>query len=330
MPNQGLATVMNTMIQVSLARAFYAIASLGIADKLAKKPMTLKELAKTTHTYPDHLGRLMRAVSAFGFFAIDHENRYTMTEAAKVFLADDEDTILDWILFAGSHWNILDYSVEVISEGTTGSELAYGKRLYDKLAENPSLESTFFRGMGHWTRRQAKQIVRSYNFSGLPNICDVGGGSGWLLFEILNRYPEANGTLFDRENMIKRAEEHVPSADVGARCSFVSGDFFKDVPIDRDAYMLKTILRDWNDENCATILRNCRDAMVSESRVLIVDAIAKERRTLLLDLQLMFLIGGKARTHEEYESLLDDCGLYIHHIYPVGITELQIIDARRR
>lgn len=41
----------------------------------------------------------------------------------------------------------------------------------------------------------------------------------------------------------------------------VAGDFFESVPEGGDAYVLKDIVHDWDDDRAIAILRNCRRVM---------------------------------------------------------------------
>ncbi|MFG3530090.1 methyltransferase [Streptomyces sp. NPDC047917] len=59
---------------------------------------------------------------------------------------------------------------------------------------------------------------------------------------------------------------------MAGRWSLSRGDFFSSVPAG-DFCLLKRILHDWDDDESATILRNCRQAMAPGGRVLVIDAV---------------------------------------------------------
>jgi hypothetical protein len=63
---------------------------------------------------------------------------------------------------------------------------------------------------------------------------------------------------------------------VSNRCRRERGDFFQAVPAGGDAYLLKHIIHDWNDEQCITILQNCRQAMNPGGKVLVVEMVLPE------------------------------------------------------
>ena len=113
------------------------------------------------------------------------------------------------------------------------------------------------------------------------------------------------------------------------RCEFVAGDFFASVPAGGDAYMLSHILHDWEDEQAATILQRCRQAMQPGGKVLVVETLIPEGNEFspgkLFDLEMMVLVGGLERTEDEYRRLFAAAGFdlsrIIHTTAPESIIE---------
>src|SRR5262249_61189573 len=93
----------------------------------------------------------------------------------------------------------------------------------------------------------------SVAWRGDEHIVDVGGGNGSLLVALLERHPGMHGTVFDLPETVR------DESAFGERCTFVAGDFFERVP-PGDAYVLSTILHDWDDERAGAILRTVRAA----------------------------------------------------------------------
>jgi hypothetical protein len=56
----------------------------------------------------------------------------------------------------------------------------------------------------------------------------------------------------------------------------VAGDFSEAVPHGADAYLLRWIVNDWDDEAAIKILTDCRTAMVSAGKVLLVETVIPE------------------------------------------------------
>ena len=97
------------------------------------------------------------------------------------------------------------------------------------------------------------------------------------------------------------------------RCELAAADFFKSVPEGGDVYVLAQILHDWPDHDALGILRVCAAAMApapgcsSSSRCF--PAVAP-RNVLpaLMDVNMLIMLGGKERTGDEYEALLETSG----------------------
>ena len=73
--------------------------------------------------------------------------------------------------------------------------------------------------------------------------------------------------------MVERARAGIERAGLSDRCQTVGGSFLERVPDGADAYLLRHILHNWNDEHSLTILERVHEAMGEEAKLLIVDRI---------------------------------------------------------
>lgn len=105
----------------------------------------------------------------------------------------------------------------------------------------------------------------------------IGGGNGALLIGILNENPGLRGVVFDLPSAAERAKRRISESKLAERCQAIGGDFFKEVPSGGDAYLLKHVIHDWNDERALTILKSCHRAMGANGRLLIVEGIYPPR-----------------------------------------------------
>jgi hypothetical protein len=175
-------------------------------------------------------------------------------------------------------------------------------------------------------------VARSYAFGKLERIVDVGGAQGHLLATILRSYVRLRGVLFDQPQVIGEALKagFVTSPDVNSRCEVAGGDFFESVPAGADAYLMKYIIHDWDDERCVRLLRNCRAAMPANGRVLVVDHVVAPGNRFdwgkLLDINMMVMLGSKERTKEEFRQLFSRAGLRLKRVIRTG-TPLSILEA---
>ena len=121
-------------------------------------------------------------------------------------------------------------------------------------------------------------------------IVEVGGGFGVTLTAILKSYAGINGTLFDRPEVTRAAQDRLDDAGVAARCEIVPGDAFDAVPRGGDLYLLSRVIHDWHDEKAVRILRSCRAAMSDDAMLVVIEAVIADRASdqtaaVLMDLR---------------------------------------------
>jgi hypothetical protein len=173
-------------------------------------------------------------------------------------------------------------------------------------------------------------LFNSTDFSGISHLCDVGGGHGSTLCHLLVKYPHLQGTVLDLPSVL--AEKSLLWADklgVEDRCTYVPGDMFQAVP-PADAYMVKRVIHDWNDQECHQILATMHRAAPQQGRVLIMEQVVPgpdaPHFSKLFDIHMMIGVTGRERTEEEYAGLLEGAGWkYRETWYPtskmLGVVE---------
>jgi hypothetical protein len=207
--------------------------------------------------------------------------------------------------------------LHTVRTGETAFDSVYGAPLFEYYATNPEVEASAAARMLARSLPVAREFAASDVVRRTRTLVDVGGGAGTLVAEVLRRHPEIAGVLLERPGMLELAKHHLSEQGVADRCEFVEGDFFSSVPAGGDVYVLKSVLHDWDDEQCVAILRSCRAAMADAARLVIVELILPERMTpggpmlsaALLDLIMLAYAGGRERTEEEFTQLLDQANL---------------------
>ena len=125
-------------------------------------------------------------------------------------------------------------------------------------------------------------------------------------------------------HVIEGAKENEQIKAAGSRCELATGDFFVDVPAGADAYIMKHIIHDWDDERALQILRNIKRVMKPGGRVLLVEAVITPANEhdfgKLLDIEMLVSPGGKERTAAEYGELFARAGLSLTRIVPTEIA----------
>jgi hypothetical protein len=223
-----------------------------------------------------------------------------------------------------------EHFTECLRTGGDGVSEAYGKQIWEVLAERPGQCETFQRAMTNSTSVAADAIVEAYDFSGITRLADVGGGHGLLLAAILRRYPKMQGVLFDRPEVVGSVPKD-QFAGCEGRIAIEAGSFFERVPDGGDAYIMKHIIHDWSDEHCRTILSLMREKLPKDGRVLVCEMVVSDEPgptpAKMLDIEMLVMtVGGRERTPEEFRELFASCGLRLSRIVPTG-RPISVIEA---
>jgi ubiquinone/menaquinone biosynthesis C-methylase UbiE len=317
-----------------ISQAVYAAAKFGIADHLKDGPKTVGELAAATSTNPDALYRLLRALASVGIFAEGESRRFSLTPLAEPLRADVVGSKRALALMSGDEmfraWAEIDYSLRT---GKTAFDKVFGKPVFDYLGEHPDKARIFDAAMVGIHGRESNAVLDAYDFSGVGVLADVGGGNGSQIAEILKKHDRMKGILFDLPHVIERAKERMQASGLRDRCRLVSGSFFDAVPEGADAYFLRHIIHDWDEDKCLTILRNCHRAMRPESKLLVVESVIPPGNGpfpgKFLDLAMLLIPGGKERTENEYRSLFERAGFELTRIVPTE-AGVSIVEGKKR
>jgi orsellinic acid C2-O-methyltransferase len=312
------------------ARVVSAAAELGLADLLADGPRTSEELAAEAGLHAPSVRRLLRLLAVLGVVAQTEADRFELTELGSTLRSDVPESVRSFLTMLCDDWSWQSWGdlVESLRTGEIAVDRVMGMPLFDYLGQHPEKGALFNKAMSDMTRTVAPGVVAGYDFSPFETVVDVGGGNGTLLARILEAAPATRGVLFDLPKVLDDAAPVLEAAGVADRCELVGGDFFESVPEGGDAYLMKMVLHDWDDEKAVTILRNCRKAVVPDGKVLVVERIVPEIvtpasiETLILDVFMLVALGGRERTAAEYGELLAQADLELTRVTepltPVG------------
>ena len=312
--------VLTQMLLGSLAsQALYVAAKLGIADLLVDGPKPVNELATATETDAPSLYRVLRALASMGVFEEADNQVFALTPTAETLRSDVPNSLRDVTIFWGEdwHWEVWGKTLSSVKTGKSAWAQIHGEEVFDYFAKNQEAARIFDRAMSSFSSVATKAVVEAYDFSGIGTLVDIAGGHGRLLNGVLEANPSMRGVLFDLEHVIESARQTTTVSD---RCEYATGDFFASVPAGGDAYMMKHIIHDWDDERAITILKNIKDAMNPGGRVLVVESVIADGNGQdfgkLLDIEMLVSPGGKERTAAEYEDLFRRAGLRLTRIVP--------------
>jgi hypothetical protein len=310
-----------------MSQAIYVAAQLGIADHLAEGPRTADELARSTGTHAPSLRRLLRALTTIGLCRERDDMSFELTPLGSLLQTKSPASLRHWAIYWGGHlWRVWGHLIDSIKTGESGRKSVTGTEGFQHLEQDPALAAIFHRAMAELTHLSAQEVVRSYNFLGISRVVDVGGGCGELLSAILKTNSAARGVLFELPHVIEDAKRHLAEVGLADQCEFVAGSFFESVPRGGEVYLLKSILHDWDDDQCRMILQNCRRAMTDGGRLLLIERIMPaqlessgvHQSMVRSDLHMLVALAGRERTEVEFHSLLNSAGLQMVRILPAG------------
>ena len=322
--SQDFGQILKLIRGYRISQAIYVAAELGIPDLMAAGPKHCDELATTTNTHAPTLYRMLRFLAGVGLFNEVGPREFELTQLGSTLRSDVPGSVRPAVglWMCESHWRSWSHLLHSVRTGETAFNHAHGLGVFDYLRENADVSAVFNAAMTSSSARSGSGIVERYDFSSVRKIVDVGGGHGFLLAAILRSNPTMRGILYDLPDVVAGAIQILEDTGVRDRCEVASGSFFDSVPPGADAYILKQIIHDWDDDRAAAILRKCRAAMTSEGKVLLIERqIAPDHReamrVLHLDLEMLVNVAGKERTDTEYQSLFERAGFRLTRIVPL-------------
>ena len=334
--NDPMATMLQLLFGKHISYSVSSVARLGVPDHMNSKPVHVDDLAAKVQAHPDRLYRIMRMLSSVGVFEEHADRRFTLTPVGDLLKTDAPGTLRDVAMMWGSQWSTRGFGhlTDAIRTGSDGITLGYGKHLFELLPHWPEDSAESNRAMVSLSSVVGSAVARAYNFSGISRLCDVGGGYGRLLTSIMDAYVDLRGVLFDLPHVIREAQSQPGLENFRSRLDFEAGSFLESVPPGCDAYILKHIIHDWDDDRACRILELIRQRLGADGRILLCEAIISEDAApspaKMLDIEMLALTpGGRERTVSEFEELFRRAGLRLHAIVP-NESPLSVIEARPR
>jgi len=147
-------------------------------------------------------------------------------------------------------------------------------------------------------------------------LIDVGGSYGHDLEQFNSKHPHIPGRL-----ILQDQPEIISQVKPSARIEPMVHDFLTPQPIQgARAYYMHSILHDWNDDDCRTILGQLKPALEpGYSKILIQEMVVPDMgahwQLTSLDWELLTHLGGRERTESEWRNLIESAGLKVSGIY---------------
>jgi len=300
-----------------------------IFDTIASSPKTTSQIALESSTHLDITHRCLLTASSLGFVTLTPELTWKLTDEGSQLTVDHPSHLRDMFLLetCAVHQNLWMNFRHTLKTGESSVKATYPIGEYFELFKMvPSHVQTFQNAMGGYSFKDWKDLVTlDCVFPSEGTIADIGGGDGYLIKNVLSNHPNLKGILFDLPQACSIFKE---DPALSSRLTVHPGDFFHSVPT-ADAYIVKHILHDWDDERCVKILTNIRKASLEKlSPLFIIEWIIKpgpfEIETRLMDLHMATVQKAFQRNMEQWHKLFKRCGYKLEKHYQSDGSALDV------
>ncbi|MFE9840269.1 methyltransferase [Streptomyces goshikiensis] len=310
------------------AHTLRAAIDLRIVELMGGGETSATDLARKAGTHPQATLRLLRALAGLRLLRESAPGTFSVTPAGALLDPGAPGSMASLVTSSAFMERIMqpgwEYLTDSVRTGDTSFEKAFGKDFFSYLKDNPERYAGFNEAMSQATRATAAVLPGAFDFGRFAAVADVGGGDGTLLAAVLREHTALKGILYDTADGLAQASETLRRDGLTERCALVPGDFFASVPEGADVYLIKSILHDWPDDRCVTILRHCREVLPADGRVLIVEPVLSEAvdpetvGLYLGDLNMLVNWGGRERTRAEFDEVCHRAGLAVVSVTRLG------------
>jgi SAM-dependent methyltransferase len=181
-------------------------------------------------------------------------------------------------------------------------------------------------------------IERSYDFSQVRRILDVGGGDATIACALVKRHPALHSTVFNLPKAAALGRANVAAQGLGERVEIFVGDFFKDPLPQRgfDLVMFSRVLADWSPEVCRMLLTKAHAALAPDGWLLVAEPFRDQNPDLSIAWEHSYLpyddFGAYVyKTTDSYKELFTEAGFSDIHEFPRDDRSIHgVLTARRR
>ena len=314
------------------AALVFTAVTLGLPDRLSAGPLAAEELARDLSLSAPHLHRFLRGLATLSLCEELPHGRFALTAAGRSLASGAESSLREKVLVVlGQYWLPWLELLHCLETGAPSFPNIFEMPVAEWRRLNPEQGALFQRYLAKEELAQANSIIETLEVSEVNTVASIGGGYGALLVAILWAHPHLEAVLFDEQQTVEAAKPLLQIFRVAERVHCVGGDVLHDIPVTAEVYVLKNVLQQFDDEQAGAILRNCRDAMPPSAKLLIIERLLLELASddpaaIMLDLHMMAITGGRARSLQQFEALIGEAGLAVSKVTPTS-SGLAIIEA---
>ncbi|MET8830528.1 methyltransferase [Streptomyces sp. NPDC004610] len=321
------------------SQALHAFGELGLANALLDGPLPVADLAAATGTDPDALTRLLRFLSALDVVAYDDAQVFALTPLGAT-LADGPGSVRALARFwMDTHYHPFSDLVTTVRTGEPAFQAHFGQTIGAWLDAHPEHLTSLIGAMSDVALSIKVDVLAGYALPPGEIVADIGGADGTVLAGLLDRpdqgrrgAPRRRGIVLDVPAAVAPATARLAALGLADRVEAVGGNFFEEVPA-ADVYILSTVLHDWDDDQCATLLGTIAKAARPRAHLVVVEAVLPDtdasHPAKFNDLAMLGVGTGRERSRAEYGRLLGAAGFTETRLIPgPSYNPFSILEAR--
>jgi hypothetical protein len=317
-----------------VSQALHVAALLAVADYLKDGPKSADVLARACDAHPRSLYRLLRALAAIGVFHENDDKEFSLTPVGLCLTSDAVGTRRNWAQYTGGpgNWHAWGNLLHGVKTGEGAYPITHGMDAWSYRQQHLEEQAVFDSAMTGNSLAHARAVLEAYDFKKFSRIVDIGGGQGLLLREVLLACPASHGVLFDQPQVVE-STTLTTTPGLENRVVTVPGSFFDAIPTGCDAYVMKFILHDWDDDKATEILRSCSRSMSPTATLVVIERVIGPPNQIpeakFSDLNMLVTHGALERTREEFVELFAKGGFRLDRVIPTR-SPLSVIVGRVR
>lgn len=303
-----------------------ALVELDLPALVAARPADVGSLARSAGLDVTTLARILGAAEALGAVTRQVNGQYRLTPLGEGLRTGMPGSFAGRVLLWTSPWLMGSWQqlAESARDGRAPFRSAHGVDVWDFFTDHPGEEAILDSAMSETAPAWGVALADAVELPPTGVVVDVGGGSGELVYALVERRPGLRGVVADRPEMTGAVATRLrgrPSAD---RVTVAPTDFFESVPPDADVYVLARVLHNWDDAHALRLLRTCRAAMAPDSVLFVLEqlmpASGMDVEAHVTDLNMWVMYGGHERTEAALTGLLRQAGFTVDGVTRAGAT----------
>ncbi len=314
-----------------VSKSLGVVCELDIAEIIGSGTKHIDEIAKESSVDPASLYRLLRALASEGVFKEVQDHVFSNTKkSASLIPGEGSMKYMIQHQLNTDNWAVVNELKYSVTTGKSAVQKLFGEGIFEHIGKDPEKNALYNKAMINTSDLTGQAILGAYNFSGIRHLVDVGGGKGKLIASIIAKYPQMEATLLDLPHVVADAEKLFEEFGVAKRVKVEAGSFFDIMPNGGDAYIMKNILHNFDDESSVELMKRIRKHIHTDGRLLIAEMVIPEGNTpfygKMFDLQMLLgTDGSKERTRKEFADIFSQAGFKLTRVVDL-VSPFSIIE----